>query len=198
MACGIQACLRHLGRDSLIGAHVAIQGVGNVGTSLAQLLIEAGANVTIADVRHERIEALRARELPGQRIEVVAPDEIVGLYCDVLAPCGLGDVVTDETLETLRCRIIAGGANNVLNQTNHSQALLDRGIVYAPDYCVNAGGLVYLQEKLRGCTDEEARVKVAEVGEMVAEILMDSNRRGIPTTVAAQERAMNRLAAATR
>ena len=189
----IEASVRHLGMTNLAGVHVVVQGVGNVGSSLVHLLVEADAVVTISDTQDRRVRSLRAALPPGRHINVIPPSNVVGTKCDVLAPCALGDVVTPETVDILGCKAIAGGANNVLRGAETARALFDRGIVYAPDFCANAGGLVFLQEKLRRGTDEDAPTKVTAIGEVIAEIIRDSERRHIPTTVAAVERAQDRL-----
>lgn len=136
---GIRAAVRHqLHRESLEGLHVAIQGIGNVGFALAQRLSEAGVHLTVSDVDASKT-ARAARELQAR---VVAGDEILTQDCDVLAPCGLGGVLNDDSITQLRCAIVAGAANNQLAQSQHGQLLHQRGILYAPDYVINAGGLI--------------------------------------------------------
>ena len=189
---GIRACLRATGGDgSLRGVRVGIQGVGNVGAALARVLAAESAEVIVADVDTRRASDVAARL--GAR--VVDPHEILSTECDVLAPCALGSVVDDETLPSLRCRVIAGGANNVLAGPDHAAALEARGILYAPDFCVNAGGLIYLEEKLLGHDDEQAEGRVRQVGERVAAVIDQARRRGIPTTRAAVELAEARMRA---
>jgi leucine dehydrogenase len=136
---GIRACLGRLGRSELNGVRINVQGAGNVGAALVRLLTAEGADVTVADVRADWVEVLAAET----GAHIVPPAELLALACDVLAPCALGNVVSDETLPSLRCRVIAGGANNVLSKPEHAQTLAERGILYAPDYCVNAGGVVF-------------------------------------------------------
>lgn len=136
---GIKAAVRHqLQYDSLKGLHVAIQGVGNVGFELAGLLYEAGARLTIADTNTERAklcaEAFHA--------ELVGTAEIIDIDCDVFSPCGLGGILNDETIPRLRCGIVAGAANNQLQSATHGLLLQQRDILYAPDYVINAGGLI--------------------------------------------------------
>jgi leucine dehydrogenase len=187
---GIRACLRARDGDGgLAGVRVCVQGVGNVGAALADLLAAEHAELIVADTDPRKADAVAARH--GAR--VVAPEAAPGVACDVLAPCALGGVVTDETLPLLRCRVIAGGANNVLATPAHAAALQARGILYAPDFSVNAGGLVFLEERLLGHDQATAEARVRQVGDRVAEVIDRSRRAGTPTTDAAVELAHARL-----
>ncbi len=111
----------------------------------------------------------------------------------MLAPCALGGIINDETLPRLRCRIIAGGANNVLAAPEHADRLGKRGILYAPDFCVNAGGLIFLEEQLLGHNAEQAQRRVRRVGERVAEVIERARQDGVPTSQAALNLAEARL-----
>ncbi|MFE2187421.1 Glu/Leu/Phe/Val dehydrogenase dimerization domain-containing protein [Streptomyces sp. NPDC059455] len=187
---GIRACLRAFGGDGgLAGVRVCVQGVGNVGSALADLLAAEAAELIVADTDPRRADAVAARH--GAR--VVAPEAAPTVACDVLAPCGLGSVVTDETLPRLDCRIIAGGANNVLATPAHAAMLQARGILYAPDFCVNAGGLIFLEEQLLGHDSAHAEARVRQVGVRVAEVIDRSRRTGVSTADAATELARARL-----
>ena len=136
---GIQAAVKErLGRDSLDGLRVAVQGVGNVGYDLARQLKEAGARLWVTDIHREPL-VQAGRELGAT---VVAPDEIFGLDVDVFAPCALGAVLNDSTIPQLKASIVAGAANNQLAEARHGLALMKRGILYAPDYVINAGGII--------------------------------------------------------
>lgn len=136
---GIKAAVRHhLNRDWLSGLHVAIQGVGNVGFALADLLHKAGARLTVSDMDANKTQ--RCEQLFDA--QVVTGDDILRTECDVLAPCGLGGILNDQSIPRLRCPIVAGAANNQLLTPRHGQLLHDRGILYAPDYVINAGGLI--------------------------------------------------------
>lgn len=127
---GIKAAVRHkLGKDSLEGVHVAVQGTGSVGGGVARLLAKDGAQLTLADVNAARAEAL-ARELGGHAI---APDAIISTACDVFSPNALGAILDDEGIARLDCAVVAGGANNQLARAHHGQVLAERGILYAPD-----------------------------------------------------------------
>jgi leucine dehydrogenase len=136
---GIQAAVKErLGRDSLGGLRVAVQGVGNVGYDLARQLKEAGAQLWVTDIHREPL-VQAGRELGAT---VVAPDEIFGLDVDVFAPCALGAVLNDATIPQLKAKIVAGAANNQLAEARHGVELMKRGILYAPDYVINAGGII--------------------------------------------------------
>ena len=136
---GIQAAVKErLGRDSLDGLRVAVQGVGNVGYDLARQLKEAGAQLWVTDIHREPL-VQAGRELGAT---VVAPDEIFGLDVDVFAPCALGAILNDATIPQLKAKIVAGAANNQLAEARHGVELMKRGIHYAPDYVINAGGII--------------------------------------------------------
>ena len=136
---GIQAAVKErLGRDSLEGLRVAVQGVGNVGYDLARQLKDAGAQLWVTDIHREPL-VQAGRELGAT---VVAPDEIFGLDVDVFAPCALGAVLNDSTIPQLKASIVAGAANNQLAEARHGVELMKRGILYAPDYVINAGGII--------------------------------------------------------
>ena len=136
---GIQAAVKErLGRDSLDGLRVAVQGVGNVGYDLARQLKEAGARLWVTDIHREPL-VQAGRELGAT---VVAPDEIFGLDVDVFAPCALGAVLNDSTIPQLKASIVAGAANNQLAEARHGVELMKRGILYAPDYVINGGGII--------------------------------------------------------
>ena len=136
---GIRAAVKHkLGADSLNGAKVAIQGVGNVGLTLAKQLNEAGAEVFACDIFDENT----ARASDQANAKIVKPDEIFDLDADVFAPCAMGASINDQTIDRLKSSIIAGAANNQLAEVRHDKVLHKKGILYAPDYVINAGGII--------------------------------------------------------
>jgi leucine dehydrogenase len=136
---GIKAAVQHkLGKDSLKGVHVAVQGTGSVGGGVAKLLAKDGAKLTLADIHAERAGAL-AQELGA---DVVASGAIMGIACDVFSPNALGAILDDEGIARLDCAIVAGGANNQLARPQHGEQLAARSILYAPDYVINAGGII--------------------------------------------------------
>ncbi|WP_345792981.1 Glu/Leu/Phe/Val dehydrogenase dimerization domain-containing protein [Thauera sp. JM12B12] len=136
---GIKAAVKErLGRDSLEGLRVAVQGVGNVGYDLARQLKEAGAQLWVTDIHREPL-VQAGRELGAI---VVAPEEIFALDVDVFAPCALGAILNDSTIPQLKAKIVAGASNNQLAEPRHGVELMKRGILYAPDYVINAGGII--------------------------------------------------------
>ena len=136
---GIKAAVQHkLHTDSMKGVHVAVQGTGSVGGGVARLLAKDGARLTLADIHTDGVKSL-ADELGA---EVVAPDAILNTECDVLSPNALGAILNDESIAALNTKIVAGGANNQLARAQHGQVLFERGILYAPDYVINAGGII--------------------------------------------------------
>ena len=136
---GIRAAVEHRYRmDDLEGIHVAIQGVGQVGRELAQLLHKAGAKLTIRDIDSEKLDSCQQQF----NAQVAPPEHIHAVPCDVFAPCGLGGVINDTTLQELKCSIVAGSANNQLADNRHGDWLHQHEILYAPDYVINAGGLI--------------------------------------------------------
>ena len=178
---GIKAAVRHkLGKDSLEGVHVAIQGTGSVGGGVARLLAKDGAKLTLADIDAARAEAL-ARELGG---EAVASDAIMGVTCDVFSPNALGAILDDEGIARLDCKIVAGGANNQLARAAHGPVLAQRGILYAPDYVINAGGIISVTLEYLARTDgqpcdvNDVRERIALIPGRLETIWQESDRTG--------------------
>jgi leucine dehydrogenase len=189
---GIRAAVRHkLGRDDLAGTRVAVQGLGHVGYHVARLLAQDGARLVVADLDPARVE--RAADEFGAR--VVAGDEIVGAEVDVLAPCALGGVINDQSLPRLACAIVAGAANNQLLEDRHGAALHARGILYAPDYVINAGGLINIAEELgaRGYERERALARVQIIADTLTEVFERADRDDTPTSVIADRIAQERI-----
>ena len=136
---GIKAAVQHkLGSDNMKGVHVAVQGTGSVGGGVARLLAKDGARLTLADIHADGVKALAA-ELGAA---VVDPDAIMTTPCDVFSPNALGAILNDESIAKLDTQIVAGGANNQLARADHGKVLFERGILYAPDYVINAGGII--------------------------------------------------------
>jgi len=187
---GMKACAEEVfGSPSLEGRTVAVQGLGHVGWHLCELLDEEGAGLFVTDLREEVVE--RARQEFGAK--PVEPDEILSIPCDVFAPCALGAVVNDETLPSFRCSIIAGSANNVLLEPRHGEALAERGILYAPDYVINAGGLINVADELEGYNEKRATKRVMRIYDSVKRIIAIAKRDGVPTHVAADTLALERI-----
>jgi leucine dehydrogenase len=141
------ACNRVWNSDSLDGKKIAVQGLGHVGQHLVKYLIEAGAELFVNDIDEEKVEEVKKRF----GVKSVLTDDIYGLDVDIFAPCALGGVINDETIPQLKCSIIAGAANNQLEQEKvHGETLMKIGILYAPDYAINAGGLINVYNELTG------------------------------------------------
>lgn len=181
IALGIKAAVRHaLGRNTVAGLHIAVQGSGAVGGGTARLLAADGARLTVADVDDARAAALAA-EIGGTS---VAADAIMDVECDVFSPCALGAILDDAGIARLRTPIVAGGANNQLARPEHGQALAARGILYAPDYVINAGGIVsvaveYLA-RVEGAPGgiEEVERRIAAIPGRLAAIWEESRASG--------------------
>ena len=189
---GMLACAEEaFGAPSLEGRTVAVQGLGHVGHHLCELLQAEGARLIVTDLNPALVEEA-AREFGAKPVE---PDEILSIPCDVLAPCALGAVINDESLPKLRCSIVAGSANNVLAESRHGEALYERGILYAPDYVINAGGLINVADELEGYNRQRATKRVMRIQDSVRRIIAISKRDGVPTNVAADTLALERTGA---
>ncbi len=189
---GMQATAKvALGSDDLAGKTVAIQGLGSVGYSLAEHLHAAGAKLIVTDINEQAL-ARAAKELNAQ---VVSPSEIFDVACDVFAPCALGAVINDETIDRLRCQVIAGSANNQLAEERHGDMLHEKGILYAPDYVINSGGVINVADELDGYNRDRAQKKVENIYQIMLDVYEVSAREGIPSYQAADHMAEARIAA---
>jgi leucine dehydrogenase len=188
------AALRTWGSRELKGRSVAIQGAGKVGSYLAQNLAAEGAQLFVSDIDPERVRSV-AQEVGA---EVAAPDEIFGLDVDVFAPCALGAVLNDATIPRLRCGIVAGGANNQLAEDRHGDELMRRGILYAPDFVINAGGLINVYSELQGYDAVAARNKARGIHDTLLAVFDRAQADGIPTYRAAELLAEARIHAVGR
>lgn len=187
---GIQACLEFtFGESSLRNRTIAIQGVGAVGRELARLVSEEGAMVLVADKNPKKIA--RIKEFLDCR--VVPPEEILSIECDVLAPCAMGGVLTPDTIPHIKARIVAGSANSQLSCEEMADELFRRGIVYAPDFVINAGGLINVAEELSGYDEQSADMKVGRLFSRIKEILGLAQQQQICTNAAAKAMAMERI-----
>lgn len=195
---GIRATVRHkLGRSSLQDVHVAVQGLGSVGYRLCRLLHGEGARLTVTDIDPGRV-GRAAKELSATPC---TPEAIFDVEADVFAPCALGAILDDGTISRLRVRIVAGSANNQLAEDRHGEALADRGVLYAPDYVINAGGLISVgREALgrdgSGFDRERVLAEVTRIGETLHEVFDRAGLDRLPTNVVADRIAQERLAAA--
>ncbi len=189
---GIKACAKHhYGDDGLKGKTVAIQGCGHVGYYLADLLYKEGAQLIVTDIDAAKVKAV----VDDFRAKPVTADEIYSVEADIFAPCALGGIVNDETLPQLKVAIIAGGANNQLAEERHGDLLEEKGITYAPDYVINAGGLVNVNAELEGWTMERARNKAGEIYDTILMVFDIAAEEGIPSYKAADRLAERRIAA---
>ena len=191
---GIEAAVEaRLGKDSVGGLKVAVQGVGHVGYHLCRLLHEAGAELFIADVNGESLRKVTA-EMPAT---VVAPKEILYADVDVLAPCALGNILTSVTIPRIKAKVIAGGANNQLSTPQDGMRLAERDILYAPDYVINAGGIINVAaEYYGGGSDDDVRNDVGRIKDRLSKIFREAKETGRPTNELADELARKLVAAA--
>src|SRR5262245_3946372 len=175
---GIEACVKwRLGRDSLQGVHVAVQGVGHVGYHLCKELHAQGAKISVADV--DPLKAERAQREFGATI--VPLEKIFEIECDVIAPCALGSALNDTTIPRLATKIVAGAANNQLAVPRNGDDLHARGILYAPDYAINAGGLVNVAQEVLGYDEKKARERTLQIYDTIWEIADRSQKLRAPT-----------------
>ncbi|MFN2431925.1 MAG: Glu/Leu/Phe/Val dehydrogenase dimerization domain-containing protein [Gemmatimonadota bacterium] len=187
---GIKAAAKRVwGSAELKGRSVAIQGAGSVGGHLARDLAAEGARLYVSDIDPARVQQVVERTGAAG----VPPEEIFGLDVDVFAPCALGAIVNDETIPQLRCRIVAGGANNQLAEDRHGDELLRRGILYAPDFVINAGGLINVYSELQGYDAVAARSKARGIYDTLLAIFERAEADGIPTYRAAERLAEARI-----
>lgn len=189
---GVKACAKKAyGSDSLGGKKIAIQGAGSVASTLAKHAAEEGAQLFICDIYDDKAKALAKKT----GAEVVDPDSIYGLDVDIFAPCALGGIINDDTIPQLKCDIIAGAANNVLDdEDRHGQMLLDQGFLYAPDYVINAGGIINIASELEGYNEERALQNASNIYQTILDILELSEEQKIPAHIASNKIAEERIA----
>lgn len=178
------------GCDSLKGKRIAIQGAGNVASNLARYIAKENATLYITDIYREKAEKIAA-ECSATYVD---PDAIYGLNVDIFSPCALGGVVNDDTLPVLTCDIVAGGANNILEDEKvHADRLKERGIIYAPDYVINAGGIINISSELEGYNEELAMRKTGRIYDTVTDILNYAYSHNITTVEASNRLAEERI-----
>ena len=176
--------------DDLADRTVAIQGVGKVGSNLVERLTKAGAKTIICDVNEEALERVSSEH--GST--VVATDEIFSVACDIFAPCAMGGAINEETVGRLRCRAVVGSANNQLETDSMADRLESRGILYAPDFIVNAGGIINIADELNGYDWRRAAAAVDQIRENLRRVFDKADERGSTPNVAAIEVAKDRIA----
>ncbi|HVM43218.1 MAG TPA: Glu/Leu/Phe/Val dehydrogenase [Gemmatimonadales bacterium] len=189
---GIKAAAKvRLGSDSLAGKTVAVQGCGHVGYYLCGYLHEEGARLVVTDIDTEKVK----RVVEEFRAKAVGLDDIYGVQADVFAPCALGAVINDNTIKWLKVKVVAGGANNQLAEERHGDLLEQKGILYAPDYVLNAGGLINVNSELEGWSAERAKRKAGEIYDTLLRLFDLAKEEGIPTYRAADRLAERRIEA---
>lgn len=179
------------GGPSLAGRRVGVAGVGKVGRHLVEHLLQAQARVVIADVNPAAAQAIRQRH---SEVELVASDELITAPMDIYAPCAMGGVLTEQTVGQLQCELICGAANNQLAHPGVDKLIADRGILYAPDYVVNSGGVIQVADELDGFVFERAKKRAVAIGATTLQILARAQADSITPAVAADRIAEQRMA----
>jgi len=175
--------------DSLKGLRIAVQGLGNVGSNLVKYLVDDGAEVIVTDIDQARVKM----HVDKFGTKAVHPEEILFTDCDILSPNALGAVINDNTINKLKCKVVAGGANNQLLEPRHGDELKAKGILYAPDYVVNSGGLMNVFVELEGYSHDRAFEKTKRVYDNVTKVFQISKKENIGTHTAADRLAESRI-----
>ncbi|MGM7701906.1 branched-chain amino acid dehydrogenase [Pseudalkalibacillus sp. Hm43] len=187
---GMKAAAKEaFGTDSLEGKVIAVQGVGNVAYNMCKHLHEEGAQLIVTDINKEAVQ--RAVDEFGAK--AVDTEDIYSVDCDIYAPCALGATINDETIPQLKAKVIAGAANNQLKDTKHGDQIHEMGIAYAPDYVINAGGVINVADELNGYNHDRAMKKVELIYDNIARVFEISKRDNIPTYLAADRLAEERI-----
>jgi leucine dehydrogenase len=187
---GLRACVEDaLRASSFEGVRVVVQGAGKVGYHLVRHLVEDGASVTIADVDVDAV----GRAVNEFGVDTVEPEKAHAVECEVFAPCALGAVVRDDTIPGLKCRVIGGAANNQLERPEHGDALHELGILYAPDFVINSGGLMNVADELIGYDRERAMKRVKGIYRTLREVFRRSRMEGVTPSRAAERVAEERM-----
>jgi leucine dehydrogenase len=188
---GMKAAARYAwGNDSLTKKKVLVQGVGHVGENLVKNLKKEGAIVYISDINEEQLKKVAAE----YGAEVISPDRIFNIDIDIYAPCALGAVLNTENIHSLKCSIVAGAANNQLaDESIHGPMIMDKGIIYAPDFLINAGGLINVYSEMIGYNRQKALTQTEHIYQVTLEILRKSKEEKIPTQLAAMQMAEKRI-----
>ena len=188
---GIKACVEAItGKSSLKGIKIAIQGCGNVGHNLIELLHRDKAELFVSEIDSEKLNKI----VETFKVTPVTDQEIFGIDALVFAPCALGSILNDETIPRFKFKIIAGAANNQLaDEKKHGHMIHDKGIIYAPDYVINAGGLINVYNEIQGYNRDKALREARNIYHIVKEVLRISKAENIPTNVASNKIAERRL-----
>lgn len=190
---GLKAAAKHqLGSEDLNGVKIAVQGLGSVGYAFAQYCREDGAELIVSDINEDALE--RAKSELGAT--VVGLDEIYSVDADIYAPCALGATINDETLKQLKCKVIAGSANNQLANPKHDQMVKDMGILYAPDYVINAGGVIHVCSEAADMSLEETDKRVRDIYNTLDKLFARAKEEDRPTGALADQMAREIIAKA--
>ncbi|MEQ1664801.1 MAG: Glu/Leu/Phe/Val dehydrogenase [Bdellovibrionales bacterium] len=182
-----------LGLDSLSGLRINVQGLGSVGSHLVQFLVNDQAVVGVSDIDSGRVKMMTDKFSGKNPVKVIDPNEVITSECDVFAPCALGAVINDQTISKLKCKVVCGGANNQLAEHHHGDALRELGILYAPDFVANAGGLMNVFVELEGYSSDRAFDKTKEVYDSLMNIYKIAKTENIATHLAANRMAEHRI-----
>jgi len=188
---GIEAaCKQVYGDRSVKGKTVALQGAGSVGRFLAQYLDEAGAKIKFCDINEKNIQLLKD-VVPSA--ELIGVNDIYDVECDIYAPCALGATINDDTIDRIKCKIVAGAANNQLSEDRHGEILKQKGILYAPDYLINAGGLMNVSIEFEGWSDSKSSRMVDTIYDTTLKVFAISEEQNIPVNKATDVLAESRI-----
>ncbi len=189
---GMRAAAEHAwGSPTLAGRTVGIAGVGKVGRHLVDHLLEDGARVVVTDVSEEAVAQVRGRHPQVDMVDDT--DALVRADIDVYSPCALGGALTDEVADILRAKIVCGGANNQLAHPGVEKVLADRGVLYAPDFCVNSGGVIQVADEIHGFVFERAKIKASAIFETTRTVFRVAEEEGVPPEAAAERMAERRI-----
>jgi leucine dehydrogenase len=189
---GMKACAKEVyGNDSLENKKIVVQGAGgNVGKHLCNYLHKEGAKLIVSDIYEDKLKPL----IDDYKAVRIAPDEVYSYEADVFSPAALGAIINDDTIDKLKVKIVAGAANNQLkDEDKHGAKLKEMGILYAPDYVINAGGLINVYSELEGYNRERALKKASAIYDIMSQIIEISKEQNIPTHVASREIAEKRI-----
>lgn len=178
------------GSDSLEGKRIMVQGAGHVGYNLVKLISAEGANVMVSDIYEQRLKEVSK----DFKVEIIDPNQVYDQEMDIYAPCALGATLNDDTLSRLRCKVISGAANNQLeNETRHAEMIMKKGFVFAPDFLINAGGLINVYSEVMGLDRKGAMSKTQEIYDVTLSIFEESKRLNRPTNEVAVKMAQDRI-----
>src|SRR5690625_4337253 len=187
---GMKAAAKEaFGTDSLTGRKIAVQGVGNVAYTLCGHLHKEGAKLVVTDINKQAVQ----RAVDAYGAEAVDPDDIHKVDCDIYSPCALGAVINDDTIPHIQAKVIAGSANNQLKTEEHGKQIYEKGIVYAPDFVINSGGVINVADELNGYNRDRALKKVEGIYDILLNVFEISKKENIPTALAADRMAEERI-----